>query len=228
MVGIVNNINNLACNHFGDKEKADIRGERTTKPAVSSGVALVLGSAEGVWQEIAAAQAMHRFDAVIAVNDMVIFWTGPLDAAVSLHPERMPEWLEYRAARRNSPPVKLVTHAEWPDWFKVVGHIHELPIPFDIVTPSMFEGQKDSGSSGLFAVKAALQDLGFAKVVLCGVPMTVEAGHFRSPSLPWVGALRHRVGWEQALPHLTDCVRSMSGWTAELLGKPTKSWLDTA
>lgn len=195
------------------------------KPAGGAGLALIVGSADGVWQEIAAAQAFTRFDAVIAVNDMVIFWPGKLDAAVTLHPERMPEWLEHRAARRNSPPAKLVTHAGWPDWFDVLGIAKELPVPFNIISNEMFGGQTSSGSSGLFAVKVALQDLGFAKVVLCGMPMTIGAGHFRTPNQPWPSAHRFRVGWEEAFPSLEDRVRSMSGWTADLLGRPDEAWL---
>jgi hypothetical protein len=35
----------------------------------------------------------------------------------------------------------------------------------------------------------------------------------------------YRKGWERKLPDIKDRVRSMSGWTKELLGKPTKGWL---
>lgn len=197
--------------------------KRKTAPA-NSGIALVLGSAEGVWQEIELAQAMTQFDAVVAVNDMVMFWPGTLHAAVTLHPEKMQDWLDGRMARREGLPEKLVCHAEWPAWFKLLGIPATLPMPFDVVTPFGFDGQTDSGASGLFGVKAALQDLGFAKVVLCGIPMTME-GHFRTPDRPWASAMRHRAGWEQALPHLQGRVRSMSGWTAQLLGKPDAEWL---
>ncbi|MGB3833799.1 MAG: hypothetical protein WA975_18260 [Mesorhizobium sp.] len=198
---------------------------RRRTAAKPQGVALVLGSADGVWQEIAAAQALTRFDAVVAVNDMVMFWPGPLDCAVTLHPEKMRDWLDGRAARRGAPPKRLACHAEWKAWFKELGIPETLPLPFDVVASFAFTGQSDSGSSGLFAVKVALQELGFAKAVLCGIPMSIEGAHFRTPDRPWPSAIRHRAGWEQALPHLQGRVRSMSGWTATLLGTPDAEWL---
>lgn len=201
------------------------RSRKSPETISNGGIALVVGSADGVWEEIAAAQAMTRFDAVVAVNDMIGFWPGRLDVAVSLHPEKIPEWLNIRASKRHTPPVKLACHSGWTAWFKQIGIPEELPVPFDLVTSEHFSGQVDSGSSGLFGVKVALEDFGFSKIICCGIPMEIWGAHFRTPNQPWATAHRFRVAWEQALPHLSGRVRSMSGWTAGLLGKPDEAWL---
>lgn len=93
------------------------------------------------------------------------------------------------------------------------------------VTPlKMGPMQKDVGSSGHFALKVALQDLGFDKAVLCGIPMNAEGRHFFNPR-PWKVAHAYQQAWVDTLPLIKDRVRSMSGWTAELLGKPDAEWL---
>ena len=54
--------------------------------------------------------------------------------------------------------------------------------------------------------------------------MTAGPGHFFNPEA-WRAAEAHHKGWHQALPQIKDRARSMSGWTAELLGKPEAEWL---
>src|SRR5690606_32827413 len=81
----------------------------------------------------------------------------------------------------------------------------------------------DSGSSGLYAVKAML-DLGFDKIVLTGVPMTQGGGHFVRHE-PWDAYDRFRGAWVGALGIIHGPVRSMSGWTAEILGVPSAAWI---
>lgn len=197
--------------------------KRKRKPA--AGVALVLGSGAGVWQEIAAAQALGEFRGVVACNEMISHWPGALSAAVSLHPEKMPGWLEARKEAGHPPVEKTAVHAEWRDWYRHIGRPETLPFTPDLVTPYRFDGQTDSGTSGLFALKVALVDLGFDKAICCGMPMTTEAGHFTMATYqPWFGALTHRKGWQQAMPEIAGRARAMSGWTADLLGRPDATW----
>lgn len=90
----------------------------------------------------------------------------------------------------------------------------------DCVEAKFLPHQFVSGSSGLFAVKVALIDLGYEDVVLCGVPMTATP-HF-DDNVPWPEVDLFKLGWEQALPQIDGRVRSMSGWTRELLGAPNE------
>jgi hypothetical protein len=73
-------------------------------------------------------------------------------------------------------------------------------------------------------LKVALIDLGFDRAVLCGIPLDARQNHFDTPG-PWRPASQYEHGWRQALPHITDRTRSMGGWTADLLGRPTPEWI---
>jgi hypothetical protein len=156
---------------------------------------------------------MSEFEGVVAVKGAGLEWRGRLDAWVSLHPERLHRDIARRQAlgmpgadrtygHKPAPGVSHVLNYRWPD-------------------------QKSSGSSGLFGVRVALDDLMFDKVVLCGMPLVKEFGRIDQPKdQRWRGTIAFRKGWEQALHHIRHRVRSMSGWTKDLLGEPTPDWLE--
>lgn len=179
-------------------------------------IALVLGGASSVWADVEAALALGEFEGVVGCNDAGVSWPGVMDAWVSLHASHFRMWQE-RRRRLGLPPHKAL-----------IGHHHERGSPatdieVDRLSVYRFPDQDRSGSSGLFALKVALEDLGFDRAVLCGIPMTATP-HF-TDTVPWSAAAEHRKGWQQALPHIKDRARSMGGWTAELLGKPDAAWL---
>lgn len=144
---------------------------------------------------------------IIAGNDMIERFPHDIARAASLHPDKFPLWLPKRkAAGFNDPPEiwahrnyqSMITH--WTrDW---------------------------SGSTGLFCVKV-MREHGFTHIILCGVPMTVEANHFVREGQPWNAALGFRRGWIARLNQLRPYVRSWSGWTREQFGEPTEDWLRT-
>lgn len=177
--------------------------------------ALVLGGAACVWADVAAALELGEFDGVVACNDVAVEWPGPLAALVTLHAEKADLWLARRARRGLSAPARVIGHleAEGRSQASAAAELIEFRFP----------GQQRTGSSGLFALKVALLDLGFDKALLCGVPMT-PAPHFFDAS-DWRGANVHRHGWTEALPAIAGRARSMSGWTADLLGRPDPAWL---
>ena len=49
--------------------------------------ALVLGCAESVWDELAEASALHKFDTVIPCNGMIALYPGRITYACSVHRE---------------------------------------------------------------------------------------------------------------------------------------------
>lgn len=177
-------------------------------------VALVIGGGACLWADVEAALGLGEFDGVVACNDAGAAWPGRLDAWVSLHAEKFSMWAARRARNGYPPAAEAVGHDGRNNGFPGVTRL----------TPFRFPSQTKTGSSGLFALKVALIDLGFDRAVLCGVPMTKEAAHFFDPK-PWRGAVSHSQGWVEALPDIKDRARSMSGWTADLLGRPTKEWL---
>jgi hypothetical protein len=165
--------------------------------------ALVIGGAACVWGDIETALDLGEFDGVVGCNHVGIHWPGRLDAYVSLHPDKLKMWAARRALKGLPPHKALVGSQD---------------------TSRRFPGQDKPGSSGLFALKVALDDLGYDRAVLCGIPLEPEAAHFDNPAV-WKAALHYREGWIQALPHISDRTRSMGGWTAQMLGRPTPEWI---
>jgi hypothetical protein len=183
-------------------------------------VAVVLGSAIGGFDEL---RAVPRYDAVFAVNDAAADYPGPLEAFVTLHPEHLPRWLAARqAAGYPAPKAVVATRCDLVRDSRgaLVDHaaVERAVTEF---ADYRFPGMSGSGSSGLFAVKIALRE--FERVVLCGVPID-SRGHYFSHSLLFTECDAFRDAWGVALPYLKNRVRSLSGWTGELLGRPNSQW----
>jgi len=150
---------------------------------------------------------MTLIDCIIATNDAGVVYPGHLNHWVTLHPEKMPAWWDQRLRHRLEPPDKVWFHRE----------SSEFILPHEVL-PDW------GGSSGLLATQVALK-LGSKKIVLCGVPMESTQHFFSERKL--LGVTRYREGWVNYLSELTERVRSMSGWTAQLLGEPDDVWLKT-
>lgn len=176
-----------------------------------------MGGAGNVWTDLEAALDLGEYQGCVACNDIGAAYPGHLDAWVSLHPENFAHWTAARAKAGHVQPGRLLTHLEANGRRVEPAYTTER-------TQFRFPGQRESGSSGLFALKVALIDLGFDRAVLCGVPMTAAAGHFFDLAT-WQGAQSHRRGWQEAMPHIKDRARSLSGWTQEILGSPDETWL---
>lgn len=173
--------------------------------------ALILGCAECVWKDADAALNMFEPDAIFAIKHMIEHWPGRFDYAITLHPEMLAGFIKGRERRG------------FPMGFQTWAHTDRGPRgkPFakiDRVTEDW------AGSSGLLAVKVAREE-DFDKIVLAGVPMQSEAGHFARKK-PWVAAESFRRPWLNRQQALAPYVRSMSGWTKQLFGRPTPEWLD--
>lgn len=170
--------------------------------------ALVLGDASSVFEEIEQALDLTEVDAVAACNNMIVKWNGDLDYAVTLHPEPCRDWVGIVEALRLREAAGLNRPETWA----------HAPAPgIDRSTKHW------RGSSGLHAV-TVLIELGFDQIILAGVPLTETAAHFYDRR-PWQSAPSFRVGWLQHVDEIRTRVRSMSGWTAELVGRPTREWL---
>jgi hypothetical protein len=174
-------------------------------------IALVLGSASTVWADVERALGLGSYDVVLACNDMGAAWPGRLDAHVSLHSNHFGIWLARRRALGHPPARRVVGSAA------AFASTPRLPDGITDHVEHRFPGQTTTGSSGLFAVKFALDDLGCERAVVCGMPLQTAAGHFHNHA-PWTSAEVYQAGWREARPHLAGRVRSLGGWTAELLG----------
>jgi hypothetical protein len=169
----------------------------------------VLGGASCVFDDAKLALGLFTPDAVFAINDMIARWPERVDYVVTLHPEKLAGWLRQRKKAGYGMHFQTWAHARKPN-----------SLPVDRVTPDW------GGSSGLFACKVALEE-GFDKIVLAGVPMTVRDKHFVR-NKEWSAATGYLAAWKKRHPLLKDNVRSMSGFTRDLLGEPCAVWWDAA
>lgn len=154
-------------------------------------------------QAAEACEAVGRRFVVLAGNDQLGEFPHPIDYACTLHPEKLPRWRASRLAHGKQWPTRIWSHR-----------------PYNNVTDFTRDWQ---GSTGLFCVKVA-REHGHTHIVLCGVPMTVEAEHFVRHER-WNACHGFRRGWTGRIEELKRYVRSYSGWTREQLGAPDAQWL---
>lgn len=153
----------------------------------------------------------------MAVNDAGVMYPHQIDYWLTLHLEKLGPWIQRRITNAYPDPYAIYTHRPL-----VARERNNL-----FYHPDMFRhnDQEDwDGGSGLFACKLAIE-LGIEKIILCGVPMTVEGAHFFDDT-PWTDAEKYRSAWFKHVKKLNNKVKSMSGWTMELLGKPDSEWLN--
>lgn len=170
--------------------------------------AICLGGSNGAWDELADARLMLGDDAiVIACNHAGRDIEGRLDHWVTMHPDLMPRWTDQRRAA-GRPAAGQLWHARH----------HRSSI--DTSRPISSWG----GSSGLLCVTLAL-DLGCSHVILAGIPLVQTHRHYDQPGRNWTEAAQYRPAWNARKDQMAARVRSLSGWTLQLLGYPTEDWL---
>lgn len=204
--------------------------------------ALILGRGRTVWtdvewlvEELMGGEAWPGL--VVAVNEIGVYWPGRLDHWVTMHPEKFdavgPDgdglWRQRRADLFGGEGPATTTAA-------VTWGTDRRPDLVDRVLEDA--DQWIGGSSGLLAVGVA-RALGCRRIVLAGLGITAEP-HWTErwaaaadgerageEERAWEYADVHWPSWEEKAPELLGRVRSVSGRTAELLGRPTVDWLTT-
>lgn len=149
---------------------------------------LIIGSGHNVENELAMIDRAD-FDCVIGVNKGALLY-GPVDFHVTLHPEIYgKKKAAYLVSWRRMQGVDEVVDFKWP-------------------------GCQSSGSSGLYAVKFALEILGAEHVTLAGIGLDGPHIYTRHD---WAQAEHFRRTWRKVLPNIKGRVTSLGGWTKELL-----------
>lgn len=181
---------------------------------------MILGGGECVWDDVKKLEAMIGMEwphLIIAVNDIGCHWPRRIDHWCTLHPEKLPGWMEARKK------------AGLPDGYTTWTRENRTrrTRSGDILTTHMkvsAQSKLQGGASGMLAVAIALDELGSSKVVLCGVPMN-RTPHFKEsknhkPGQIWPGAQSHFRAWtkDPVKGRLMGRVCSMSGETKKLLG----------
>ena len=193
---------------FGSQQQL-LQAQRTAATAVRyedtrQDIAIVLCGGGDPLAELARAIELcgDKPHTIFAGNDQIAEYSGRIDHAVTLHPDKLDMWLRQRASNGYPPVGTIWSHRP---------HVNVQRWSRDW-----------QGSTGLIATKIA-RELGFTHVLLCGVPMTVEADHFLRKA-PWKAAYGFRKGWTVHSREIRKYVRSFSGWTKDLFGAPTAEW----
>jgi hypothetical protein len=139
------------------------------------------------------------FDAMAIGLDAVDRVTWPLKYVATNHVEDIPAIRQRREKFQGNINYQLVSYKPHPG--------------VDIVQPL----GPVSGSSAILGALSGIT-LGYKKIILCGCPLTGNAPEGN----PYEA---FRPGWVAQYESVKDKVRSMSGWTRELLGAPTADWL---
>lgn len=173
---------------------------------VLNDVAVVIGGSSNVLLDITLTnELLGMFGRTYyVINDMIADFAH-CDIAVTLHPEKLEGWLESRVKANKPLPKRVYSH---------------------ITKRSRFITHQTNdwlGSSGLFAVKIALEN-NHKAIILCGVPMDTT-NHYRR-KLEWKDCYIFRKGWQRNLDKISSKTRSWNGWTMALLGAPSPEWLD--
>jgi hypothetical protein len=175
-------------------------------------VAIVVGGAESALAELKQAeelcgQAGSRYETFV-VNDMVAV-VPRVDHMVTLHPDRLrgrEDWLGKRERAGYGPVGEVWAHRSHRG-----GAVNRWTADW-------------GGSVGLFAVKVA-RELGFERIILCGVPMRTDGGHHIRRER-WDAAEGF---WQKWAPYISDLkryVRSYSGQTRDVFGEPEERWVN--
>jgi len=160
---------------------------------------LLIGSAE-CWEKDLeeAKEIISEFD-VMSVGDSCLYYKE-IKFFVTYHPVDIKG---YRLQR-----IKFGGNLD----YRVISH--KLKTGVDIVENHV----APSGSSALLGAAAAIR-MGYKKVILCGCPMIGKVGGGYQPYDSF------QKGWIARYNEIKSYVRSMSGFTANLLKRPDIWWL---
>jgi len=199
---------------------------------VSGGVCLMIAGGSCVWDDIRDFYRLYDLDfdfkdpsqeppvPVFGVNDIGSFFKARMEHLVSIHEEQLFPVLCLRhpngcnTSHTTTHTLKPQREASRKPWYK----------PADIHWRFT---QGVGGTSAMVACQVALA-IGYSKAVLAGVPLDGGA-HFFYPRwgrLPYFDSDTQKIEWHSMMQHrFHGRVRSMSGRTAQWLGKPSQEWI---
>lgn len=166
------------------------------------GACLVVGSSRDVWLEVGDTNRW-RESAVLAVNDMIMYWPTRLHHAYSNDWRFINGWCELRRPLwidRGDQGVRPLRHC-----FRPAGNATVWPWP-------------GTGTSGLNAVFTAV-GLGYDPVIVAGMAMD-DSGHFFDPPGKWTNYGHERRFWVNCAEALRGTVYGLSGFVKDLLRPP--------
>jgi hypothetical protein len=190
-----------------DWEINGIKGNGQVPSVVNSkrGSLIILGTASNMWEDFFEALKIDGGADLMCLNLAPCFFRQQIeDKKISIH-----HWVSVH-----------------PEFFEIADcYLLGEPWKHSTVSTKRTDyvwGVSSEGSSGAFACRIALA-LGYKKVILCGIPMDNRPHIYDMPEtkLPWAEQDHCRSSWEWSKANeFQGRVKSMSGWTKELLGRP--------
>jgi hypothetical protein len=173
-------------------------------------IAFVIGGASCVWHDWNRARFLCVPDVSVLINDMGVDYPGAVDLWVSYHQNLLAEWIKKR---------KKLGLPDATKHFVGPGRCRKG-------VPGAKVIKVHGGSSGLLATYAALKEHA-THVILTGVPLDTQQGHVlgKYKGEGWPDGKNYQGHWKRDFKALRGKVRSMSGFTRDLLGEPTLDWL---
>lgn len=171
---------------------------------------LVLGGAENVYDDMKLAiEAFGEPDMIVAVKDIWMEYPR-VDHVATYHVDRIPRELDRRRKLGYADPKCFWTY-------------RGVRIPSFSIEIKAIKTQ--GGSSGLLGAIVGIEVAD--RAILAGIPMDGAMPHYhnRKNKKPWSEARLYRPHWEKSMYVLGGKVKSMSGFTRQLLGTPTKEWV---
>lgn len=172
---------------------------------------LVLGGAECVIEDAEAAIAKFgEPDTIVGVKDIAIEYPR-IDHWATFHLDRIPKEISKRRSLGYKDPESLWTYNN-------VRYQPRVGIPVNYL-------KVRGGSSGLLGALVGIKVAD--KAILAGIPMDPKMRHFndRKRGAPWAEGKNYKRHWDDYVPQMRNRVKSMRGWTMELLGEPSREWL---
>ena len=175
-----------------------------------SNVLFITGCAPCAHDDIAAARQLGDGDWMAIGLDAVDLYAWPIKYVATYHPVDVPEIYQRRAAIGGNTDFQVIGHIADPDGARK---------PENGIHISILNWWKPSGSSALLGVQAALEQLGYDRIIVCGCPLEGK----NNLGTTYTG---FRKGWEEHKDKLHGRVKAMSGWTRDFLGAPTVEWIN--
>lgn len=186
-------------------------------------VLLVTGDGRSLLEDYDAFRQMNQPHDVAAIGRSIKVAGHPAGHWFNADGETAMAW-----AKQVRAEYGVITHT--------LGAVDGFDVDWDVEQPDYHyatitnEKGRIHGSSAMFATLAGLA-MGYEKVVLAGCPMDTN-GHFYFEPTPetlgplWLGV--DFAAWmDFSMNGSADRARSMSGYTAYILGRADKKWLET-
>lgn len=185
-------------------------------------LALVIGSAACWMDDVKAARAMAKFDAVCCVKRAGIHWPEPFQVWATLHPEFQEDFEKRRKAEGHPGGYEIVAPPD--SELGTAGKKKRV----DRRVSYLYPGMNASAGSGMYGAKVMLDSGPEWLAVLAGIPMNDEPHFLKHEAWgtkPWTGVTSFLAGFKEMVPHIKGRCKSMSGHTKDILGVPTPEWL---